>query len=77
MFLWSGPLPTHEVVITSPVNVTYGAKGAEFGPALTTTGLSRAIAAGVAGRRLHGRVRDRQPARSPWSIAAPAPSRSR
>jgi len=44
MYLWSGPLPTHEVVITSPVSVTYGAKGAEFGPALTTAGLSKAIA---------------------------------
>jgi extracellular elastinolytic metalloproteinase len=45
MFLWSGAGPSHEVVITAPISVTYGAKGAEFGPALNTTGLSKGIAA--------------------------------
>ncbi|MCE9659350.1 MAG: M36 family metallopeptidase [Burkholderiales bacterium] len=46
MFLWTGPLPTHEVVVSAPgINATYGAKGAQFGPALTTTGLSQAIVA--------------------------------
>lgn len=44
MYLWSGAGPSHEVAITSPVAVTYGAMGAQFGPALDTTGLSGAIA---------------------------------
>ncbi|MEO5881656.1 MAG: M36 family metallopeptidase, partial [Caldimonas sp.] len=44
MFLWSGAGPTHEVVITSPSPANFGAKGAEFGPALNTTGLTGAIA---------------------------------
>lgn len=45
MYLWSGAGPSHEVVITSPVAVAYGAAGAQFGPALNTTGLSGAVAA--------------------------------
>ncbi len=45
MFLWTGAGFTHEVQITSPVSVTYGAMGATFGPALTPTGLAGAIAA--------------------------------
>ena len=46
MFLFTGAGPTHEVVITSPKSATYGAKGAEFGAPLDTTGLTGAIAAG-------------------------------
>jgi extracellular elastinolytic metalloproteinase len=45
MYLWSGAGPTHEVKVNSPVNTTYGARGAEFGPALTTTGITGAVAA--------------------------------
>jgi extracellular elastinolytic metalloproteinase len=45
MYLFSGPGPTHEVLITSPVNALYNASGAAFGAKLTTTGLSGAIAA--------------------------------
>lgn len=45
MFLWSGAGPTHEVVVTSPISVTYAAKGAQFGPAMTTTGITKAIVA--------------------------------
>ena len=45
MFLWSGAGPTHEVVINSPGGPTYGARGAQFGPALNTTGLTQAIVA--------------------------------
>ena len=43
MYLWSGAGPTHEVVINSPISANYGAKGAQFGPAFTTTGLTNAI----------------------------------
>ena len=42
MYLWSGSGPTHEVVVNS---ISYGAKGAEFGPAMTTTGVTGAMAA--------------------------------
>lgn len=45
MFLWTGAGNTHELAITSPAAVTYGAMGASFGPALSTTGLTGAIAA--------------------------------
>jgi hypothetical protein len=41
MYLWTGPGATHEVVVNS---VSYGAMGAQFGPALTTAGISGAIA---------------------------------
>ncbi len=38
MYLWSGAGPTHEVALASgPV---YGAKGAEFGPAMTSIGVT-------------------------------------
>ncbi|MGE3956160.1 MAG: M36 family metallopeptidase [Vicinamibacterales bacterium] len=40
MYLWSGPGPTHLVQLTG---ATYGAAGAEFGPALTTTGVSGTV----------------------------------
>ena len=43
MYLWTGAGPSHEVVITSPTAVTYGAMGAGFGPALNSTGLSGSI----------------------------------
>lgn len=45
MYLWTGAGFTHELQITSPVAVTYGAMGASFGPALTTTGITGAIVA--------------------------------
>ncbi|HEX4998440.1 MAG TPA: M36 family metallopeptidase [Terriglobia bacterium] len=38
IYLWHGPEPDHEVAVTS--GFTYGAHGAEFGPALTTTGVT-------------------------------------
>ena len=41
MYLWTGAGPTHKV--QSPVGATYGAKGAEFGAALTTTGVTAAL----------------------------------
>jgi extracellular elastinolytic metalloproteinase len=40
MYLWNGPGPTHEVVVGA---ANYGAKGAEFGPALTATGLTGSV----------------------------------
>lgn len=42
MYLWSGSGPTHEVVVNS---ASYGAKGAEFGPQLTTTGVTGPMSA--------------------------------
>ena len=44
MYLWSGAGPTHEVRVNSPVSTSYGAKNAEFGPALTTTGITGSVA---------------------------------
>ncbi len=44
MYLWTGAGATHEVVV-SPGSATYGAMGAGFGPALSTTGLSGAVVA--------------------------------
>ena len=44
MFLFSGPTPTHEVVISSPVSVSYGARPGEFSPPIGITGLAGAIA---------------------------------
>jgi hypothetical protein len=41
MYLWTGSGPTHLVVTSSG---TYGAMGAQFGPALTTAGVSGTIA---------------------------------
>ena len=43
MYLWNGAGPTHEVKINSPVVKSYGAKGAQFGPAMTTTGITGSI----------------------------------
>lgn len=47
MYLWTGSGPTHEVKVNSPVVKSYAARGAEFGPALTTTGLTGAVATSV------------------------------
>jgi hypothetical protein len=44
MYLWTGTGATHEVVVNG---VSYGAMGAQFGPALTTTGVSGTIAVSV------------------------------
>lgn len=41
MYLWTGHGNTHELVVGG---VTYGAMGAEFGPQLTTTGVTGALA---------------------------------
>jgi extracellular elastinolytic metalloproteinase len=46
MYLWTGAGATHEVVVGSNV---YGAMGAQFGPALTTTGLIGQIVAAMDG----------------------------
>ena len=43
MYLWSGAGPTHEVLVNSPVSKSYGAKGAQFGPVLTTTGITGGV----------------------------------
>ncbi|MBC7484911.1 MAG: M36 family metallopeptidase [Rhizobacter sp.] len=44
MYLWTGAGPSHEVVINSPApSKTYGAMGAQFGPALSTTGITGAV----------------------------------
>lgn len=43
MYLWTGAGPTHEVRVNSPLSTSYGAKGAEFGPALTTTGITGSV----------------------------------
>jgi hypothetical protein len=42
MFLWTGAGGTHRVVVSAPKSIdgTYQAKGAEFGPALNTTGVT-------------------------------------
>jgi len=40
MYLWTGAGTTHEVIVGA---TGYGAMGAQFGPALTTTGVSGAI----------------------------------
>lgn len=45
MYLWTGAGFTHELNISAPVSVTYGAMGAQFGPALSTSGLTGAIVA--------------------------------
>ncbi|HSC62107.1 MAG TPA: M36 family metallopeptidase [Caldimonas sp.] len=46
MYLWTGAGATHEVVVGSTL---YAAMGAEFGPALSTTGLSGQIVPAVDG----------------------------
>lgn len=44
MYLWTGAGPSHEVVINSPAPIkTYGAMGAQFGPALSTTGITGSV----------------------------------
>ena len=40
MYLWTGAGGTHEVVVNSPVTVSYGASPAAFGPQLDTTGIT-------------------------------------
>ena len=47
MYLWN-PAVTHDVVVNSPAAIagTYGAKGAEFGPALSLTGLTGDVVLG-------------------------------
>jgi extracellular elastinolytic metalloproteinase len=47
MFLWTGAGPTHRLQVTG--GPAYDAKGAEFGPALTPTGVSGAMAVTVPG----------------------------
>jgi extracellular elastinolytic metalloproteinase len=43
MFLWSGAGPTHEVKVNAAFTKTYNAMGAQFGPALTTTGITGTV----------------------------------
>ena len=40
MFLWSGAGPTHQVQVNTPTAMSFGAVGAEFGRALTPTGIT-------------------------------------
>lgn len=40
MYLWAGAGPTHEVRLNSPFATAYPAMGADFGAALTTTGIT-------------------------------------
>ena len=47
MFLWTSPLGTDELVITSPISATYSAMAAQFGKALTTTGISGSVVKSV------------------------------
>jgi hypothetical protein len=44
MYLWTGAGGTHEVVVNSPVTVSYGATAAAFGPQLNTTGITGDVA---------------------------------
>jgi hypothetical protein len=46
MYLWTGAGNTHEVIVGGS---SYGAMGAQFGPALTTSGLSGALAVPTSG----------------------------
>jgi hypothetical protein len=48
MFLFSGPIPRYEVVINAPVNVSYDASAAEFGPPVTTGPTGAIVAAAPA-----------------------------
>jgi extracellular elastinolytic metalloproteinase len=43
MYLWSGAGPTHEVKVNAAFSKTYNAMGAQFGPALTTTGITGTV----------------------------------
>ena len=43
MYLWTGAGATHQVQVTAPTKATYAAMGADYGPALTTTGLSGGV----------------------------------
>jgi extracellular elastinolytic metalloproteinase len=45
MYLWTGAGGTHSVVVSAPKSVdgTYAAKGAEFGPAMNTTGVTGGV----------------------------------
>jgi extracellular elastinolytic metalloproteinase len=45
MFLFSGAGPSHEVKVNAPSSKTYKANGAQFGPALSTTGITGTVAA--------------------------------
>lgn len=45
MYLWTGAGGTHEVVVNSPVTVSYGATAAAFGPQLDTTGITGNVVA--------------------------------
>jgi extracellular elastinolytic metalloproteinase len=47
MFLWTGAGSTHEVRVNAPSMITYGAMGAEFGPTLSTTGVTGDVVAAV------------------------------
>ena len=40
MFLFSGPDPAFEVLVNSPINASYGAAGAQFGPVPTPAGIT-------------------------------------
>ena len=40
MFLFSGTDPAFEVLVNSPINASYGAAGAQFGPAPTPAGIT-------------------------------------
>lgn len=44
MYLWTGAGSTHEVRVTAPLARSYGAMGASFGAALTTTGVAGTVA---------------------------------
>jgi extracellular elastinolytic metalloproteinase len=47
MYLWTGAGATHKVHVNSPTPADYGAKPAEFGPALTVAGVTGALVAAV------------------------------
>jgi hypothetical protein len=47
MFLWTGAGGTHEVVVNSPVTVSYAALPAAFGAQLTKTGITGDVVAAV------------------------------
>jgi hypothetical protein len=49
MYLWTGPGATHKVQVNSPTSATYAAMGADYGAALTTTGLSGSVLVTVPG----------------------------
>ena len=54
MFLWTGAGGTHEVVVNSPVSVSYAASPAAFGPQLDTDRNHWRCRRRRAGRRLYG-----------------------